>query len=542
MIEYKRGLFLVMESNPIPFFNKATVDFSVLKKEWSDKNETVISDYAGAGYKKVWWKCLAGLGHDDYLQPYVPHLMGNSCPVCGYIKRRKKVTDRILTTEGSLADAFPELVKDWDYSKNDMNPTNIHARQVLRVNWKCHTCSHQWETLLHSRAGLGTGCPNCWSKRRKGIRHKPVKKTFANDFPQLVPLWSSKNDKLHDEIKPSSDYPAWWKCENNLHEDYQRRCDGQTTTLIKSGCPVCNRGRISNAEAEIIEHLEDKKLNIVRGSRKIIAPQELDIYLPDYKVAIEYNGIYWHTENRGKSKWYHYEKMLACREQGIQLIQVWEDDWNSNKSLILNMIDYKLGLFVGEKISARNTKVIELNIREAQTFLNLYHIQGFASGSHYLGLVDKSDLSKVVSVLVVKNEPKTQGKTLNIIRYATSCSVVGGFTKLLSYAEKAFSPERFITFSDNCVSDGSLYASNGFVKDKELAPDYSYFVKNRRKHKFGYRVKAFRDNPELKYVEGYTESQLAELNELHRIWDAGKARWVKESNSSTKHIKTIEQK
>jgi len=103
--------------------------------------------------------------------------------------------------------------------------------------------------------------------------------------------------------------------------------------------------------------------------------------------------------------------------------------------------------------------------------------------------------------------------------------VMGGFTKLLAYAVKTYSPESFITFADHCISNGGLYEKNGFVADKELAPDYMYVAGGERKHKFGYRLKRFESDPELLWEQGLTERELAVLNELPRIWDAGKTRY-----------------
>lgn len=76
-------------------------------------------------------------------------------------------------------------------------------------------------------------------------------------------------------------------------------------------------------------------------------------------------------------------------------------------------------------------------------------------------------------------------------------------------------------------SGGGLYERLGFRIDKILEPDYTYLVNNARKHKFGYRLKRFKNDPELKYQEGLTEKQLADLNGLYRIWDQGKVRYVK---------------
>ena len=81
------------------------------------------------------------------------------------------------------------------------------------------------------------------------------------------------------------------------------------------------------------------------------------------------------------------------------------------------------------------------------------------------------------------------------------------------------------TFSDNSVSDGAMYKKLGFVKEKDIAPDYKYLVKNSREHKFKYRKNRFKTDPELLYDPSFTEKQLADLNGLHRIWDCGKIKW-----------------
>lgn len=114
------------------------------------------------------------------------------------------------------------------------------------------------------------------------------------------------------------------------------------------------------------------------------------------------------------------------------------------------------------------------------------------------------------------------------IRYATAARVPGGgFTKLLAHAENVYAPSHFITFADHTISDGGLYENNGFIVDKELPPDYMYVVNKERKHKFGYRLKRFQNDPNLLWEEGLTERELAALNSLPRIWDAGKTRYIK---------------
>jgi hypothetical protein len=128
---------------------------------------------------------------------------------------------------------------------------------------------------------------------------------------------------------------------------------------------------------------------------------------------------------------------------------------------------------------------------------------------------------------------KEADEKLNIIRYATAGSVSGGFQKLLAYTERTYSPSSFITFADHTISDGGLYQNSGFVVDKIIPPDYMYVVNKQRKHKFGYRLKRFKNDPNLLWDETLSERELALLNNIPRIWDAGKTRYVREVQKSS---------
>lgn len=177
------------------------------------------------------------------------------------------------------------------------------------------------------------------------------------------------------------------------------------------------------------------------------------------------------------------------------------------------------------KILLGETSIKEINKRESKEFLIDNHIQGYSPGDVSVGLFYSETL---VSLAQFRIEKKSGNRMLNLVRYATSTHVVGGFSKIISYIEKNYNEVTGIfTFSDNCVSDGSLYSSNGFVVDSFVDPDYFYLVRGKRFHKFEYKLDRFRYDPKLSFVEGLSELQLGELNNLVRVWDAGKVKWVK---------------
>lgn len=122
-----------------------------------------------------------------------------------------------------------------------------------------------------------------------------------------------------------------------------------------------------------------------------------------------------------------------------------------------------------------------------------------------------------------------------IQRYATCGHVIGGFTKLLKHAETTLLNEGvdlacWLSFSDNCISDGSLYLYCGFSVDHIMRPDYKYagsVTGWKRVPKERFQKKAFRENPDLVWNDVWTESEAARANGLVRIYDAGKVCWMK---------------
>ena len=132
----------------------------------------------------------------------------------------------------------------------------------------------------------------------------------------------------------------------------------------------------------------------------------------------------------------------------------------------------------------------------------------------------------IVAVCLFKN---TKGEA-DLVRYCTSCEVVGGFSKVEKHSYfllKDLGIHQVKTFADLAVSQGKLYEDTGWTKDKDLAPDYKYQVGDHLEHKFNYRLKRFHDDPNLLYKEGMTERELALWNQIPRVYDYGKIKYVK---------------
>jgi G:T-mismatch repair DNA endonuclease (very short patch repair protein) len=110
------------------------------------------------------------------------------------------------------------------------------------------------------------------------------------------------------------------------------------------GCPKC-RPNGSVPENELADFIHGLGFDIVRNTRKVIPPLELDIVLPKEKIAFEFNGIFWHSEQAGKSVEYHQNKTSKSRTAGYRLFHVYESDWDLNKDVMMG----KIGRILSQK-------------------------------------------------------------------------------------------------------------------------------------------------------------------------------------------------
>jgi hypothetical protein len=280
-----------------------------------------------------------------------------------------------------------------------------------------------------------------------------------------------------------------------------------------------NSKLVSFAEKQLREYIISLGIDIVTNDRKTISPMELDIYIPSYNIAIEYCGIYWHSELY-KDKKYHKNKYEKCKTQGIRLITIFENEWIYKKDIVKNKIKHILGKTI-TKIFARKCKIREPRKKDVIEFINNNHIQGFKASTNYISLYYDN---KMVSCMCLT---KIKEGLYNIDRFASNTTVIGGFSKLLKYFIKNnFDKiDKIETFSDNRWDNGNVYLINGFKHDKELAEDYSYVVKDKTYHKSNYRKKNLKNKLHY-YDSNLTEHQNCFNNKIYRIYDCGKVKFT----------------
>lgn len=275
----------------------------------------------------------------------------------------------------------------------------------------------------------------------------------------------------------------------------------------------------SSGEKELAEFISSLGINCVTRDRKIISPYELDIVLPDYKIAIEYCGLFWHGEKFVDSK-YHENKTVLCTKAGYRLLTIFEDEWTEKTDIIKNKIKHLLGL-IDNKIYARKCSVVKLNTITKRNFFNATHIQGDGPSSINYGLEFNGELVAAIGFIKTNSE-----YILN--RFSTKIAVVGGFSKLLNFVISKFNIARVVTFADLRWSNGRVYECNGFHMAKKIPPDYNYIVDKKRSHKFNWR-----HSTGLKKLKNYdpnkSETENMHANGYYKIWDCGKIKYVYEN-------------
>ena len=147
---------------------------------------------------------------------------------------------------------------------------------------------------------------------------------------------------------------------------------GSLRMLGKGRCFNCSPGG-SMAQEQVAKYVETLGVEVKRNDRKEMS-MELDIYVPRKRVAVEYNGLYWHCHVH-KSSHYHSNKSKLAKETGISLIHVFEDEWRDKRSIVESIIRAKLGL-CEERVGARECEVVQLTSSERQSFFEANHLDG----------------------------------------------------------------------------------------------------------------------------------------------------------------------
>jgi hypothetical protein len=289
-----------------------------------------------------------------------------------------------------------------------------------------------------------------------------------------------------------------------------------------------NISKQSKEEIELEEFIRSiYKGEIQTSVKTLLQKREIDIFLPKLNIAIEYNGLYWHSEKGNRLQTYHVDKLNQANQKNIRLIQIFSDEWINKKEIVKSKLKSILNQ-QSDKIYARNCYIQEIDPKQKNEFLNKNHLQGEDRSSIKLGLFNNN---KLMAVMTFSNPRRALGskqsnKSYELSRYATSKNVIGGASKLLTYFIKNFNPKHIYSYSDNRWTDPNknMYLSIGFTKTKSSSPGY-WYTKNYLIRLHRYNFNKFKLKQMGADVINKTEKQIMEEWGYTRVWDCGTTKY-----------------
>jgi len=285
-------------------------------------------------------------------------------------------------------------------------------------------------------------------------------------------------------------------------------------------CPKCNPQH-SASQVEIMGFLKSICTDdLVMSCRDIPGVTEIDVYCPKRKIGIEFNGLYWHSEEF-KEKSYHIDKTKAAQLQGIRLIHVFEDEWNLKKDICKSMLANALGSSQ-ERIYARKCRIEEANPTITRRFLEENHIQGYCPSKFRYGLFMED---KLVSVMTFGSNrlclgSKAKKGEYELLRFCSlkGTSVPGSASRLFRHFISIQKPTRIVSYCDMRWGTGKVYEILGFEKTKDTSPNYFYIRGSLRYGRFAFR----KDRLVSKgHDKSKTERQIMSELGYMRIYDCG---------------------
>lgn len=275
----------------------------------------------------------------------------------------------------------------------------------------------------------------------------------------------------------------------------------------------------SKFEIEVGELLDSLGILYIPNDRKILNGRELDLWIPSLNIAIECSGLYWHSEiSGGKSRDYHYTKYKICKDLGITLITIYDDEWNTDNTRVMHRLTHILNQST-TRIYARQCKIQEVNAEEADKFIGTYHLQGNVAASVYIGLYFDNE---VVSIMSFGKPRFSKQYEYELIRFCSKVAVVGGASKMWKYFIKKYSPRNVISYSNNKWGHGKVYEKLGFGNSGETL-GYEYTNYKQRFNRM--RFQKFRLVKEG-YDPNMSEWKIMQTRGFDRIWDCGQTTWV----------------
>jgi hypothetical protein len=362
-------------------------------------------------------------------------LAGIGCKQCGHdesAKKRKMITDEFVKKAKEIhGDKY-----NYSFVKYVKSTSNIVMICKIHGEFSQTPKSHL----------RGQGCPRCnvGGRLSRSEFIKRAKEIHGDKYDySLVDYSHSKT-------------PVIIICK--IHGEFSQTPESHVKQ--RSGCQSCGaRITVSKDETELYRFVKSLAPDAIQTDRKTIYPKELDIVIPSHKLAVEFNGIYWHNDSTNKNIYRHFEKRLKCEKEGYRLISIRSDLWKERQQQIKSIIQNALQSNA-KRIFARKCTIEKIKYTIAKPFLDSNHVQASRPASQYWGMFYDSELIAVMTVTY-----KRKIDSWELVRFATSCNVVGGLSKMWKHITTANNITQAFSYVDRDLFTGESYKNAGFVHD-----------------------------------------------------------------------------
>lgn len=461
--------------------------------EFIDKAKTVHGDkydYSLVDYKNTGTKVtIICPEHGEFYMTPNSHLAGQGCKKCGL---RLRSANNTKTTEQFIKEAKTVHGDRYAYERTEY----VGALEKVVITCREHGDFEQ-RAVAHLR---GSGCSICAGVAPLGFTRftQRASDVHGNRYDYAGTQFSRVSDKIKVNCPTHGVFEV--SAHNHLYDGV--------------GCQKCMAAaHRSGIEAELLGAFPSAESN----NRSVLDGKEIDILI-DGRVGVEVNGRYWHTEDKGKHKTYHVDKLELAKDKGVLLLQFNDDEVECKRELVTSMINSKLGKY-DRRVYARKCKLVVLAGDETSQFLQANHLQGDCVSSVKLGLRCDDEL---VAVMTFGKPRFTKQFDWELLRFASKrgVQVVGGAGKLLAEFRRLHSGT-IVSYANKRWSDGAMYNALGFTLVRDSEPSYIWFNGDIafsryacQKHKLS-KLLGDRFDPNL------TERENMERAGFSRMWDCG---------------------
>lgn len=321
------------------------------------------------------------------------------------------------------------------------------------------------ETIIQKYGSI----ENFYQKRKEKTENNNIEK-YGYKYKRTADLLITHNEKYQkvlsskeESIKYLESFPQKPKAEE-LMADLNCNLNNIYLWLEKYELSNMIKNTKSRKEQDIVEFIQSLGFEVKTNFRKAIAPMEVDIFVPSRNLAIEFNGNYWYSNEKGADKFYHFNKSFACENKGIRLIHIYEYQWSDPikreilKSIIMNALGKN-----DRKIFARKCEIKELTKRDVVEFSEMNSLHGHRNASIYLGLFYENELVEIMSFgkAFFSRDTTIDYECIRSITKINT-TVVGGMNKLFNYFVNKYNPQKVLYYVDYNTHNGSSMPKLGF--------------------------------------------------------------------------------